>query len=416
MRLDLVCKKKNRGSIIIGDSEEVMSLWHQIKIGAIMFSIILILSALVYPAVPRFNNLSLTWVPSTLLGLPDKIPLLKLLQFANKTIKNAKVKEERRVNEDDIKKRETAASMIKKKMHREKGEGEPLINKKSEVVTKVDEKEPPPSKKEKKEEKTERFKASDFNRNIDALKVVLLAIDVDRNKVPLNERTSIVAKVKLVDGSMIFATKLVDWKVTGTAKIVIDRNGNIIPKEEGHVRITATYMGVFSNDVNMEITRPIKPIKPKKKRGVLFYLIMLLLWLLALALAIFLIRVFIRLRKLSKMFKNSPKEFIKEVYSALCGAFKIYGIPKFDHVAYREFYDIARELVSAKPGPMQALTEEFLEARFSSHVIYAQNSRKTIQLFREVKKVVLEKEGKNKLWKGLLFRMYVFDISLVRIA
>jgi len=112
MRLDLVCKKKNQGSVIIGDSDEVMSLWHQIKVGAIMFSVILMLSALVYPAVPKFNHLSLTWIPSTLLGLPDKVPLLKLLLFADKTIKDAKVKKEQPVDAD-LKKRETAANVLK---------------------------------------------------------------------------------------------------------------------------------------------------------------------------------------------------------------------------------------------------------------------------------------------------------------
>ena len=106
MRLDLVCKKKNQGSVIIGDSDEIMSLWHQIKVGAIMFSIILTLSALVYPAVPRFNHLSLTWIPSTLLGFPEKVPILKLLQFTNKTIKDVKVKKEQMVY-DNIKKRES---------------------------------------------------------------------------------------------------------------------------------------------------------------------------------------------------------------------------------------------------------------------------------------------------------------------
>ncbi|MDP2981203.1 MAG: hypothetical protein Q8N67_03980, partial [Candidatus Omnitrophota bacterium] len=348
MRLDLVCKKKNRGSIIIGDSGEVMSLWHQIKVGAIMFSIILTLSALVYPAVPKFNNLSLSWIPSTLLGLPEKVPLLKLLLFADKTIKDAKVKKEQAVD-DGTKKRETAASVLKKKKYEDKKK------EKSQ---------------EKKEEETERFKASDFSRNIDPLKVTSLAIDVGRSELALDQQTVVVAKIKLTDGSVILATKLVDWKVTGTAKITIDKDGNITPKEEGYVRISATYMGVFSNDAYVRI---IKAVKPKEKKGFLFYFIILLLWLLALALVIFSIRVFIRSRKLAKMFKNNPKEFIKEVYSVLCGAFKIYGIPKFDYVSYREFYGIARELVSANPGPMQALTEEFLEARFSNHVIYVQH-------------------------------------------
>ena len=266
---------------------------------------------------------------------------------------------------------------------------------------------------EKKEEKTERFQASDFNRNIDPLKVESLTVHTDRSELPLDQQAVVDAIAKLTDKSEIVVTKLVDWKVTGTAKITIDKDGNIAPKEEGYVRISATYVGVFSNDAYVKI---IKVVEPKKRKGFLFYFIISLLWLLALALVIFSIRVFIRSQKLAKMSKDDPKEFIKEVYSVLCRAFKIYGIPKFDYIAYREFYGIAIKLVSANPGPMQALTEEFLEARFSNHMIYAQNSQKAIQLFRDVKGVVLEKEERNKFWKGFLFRLYVFDISLVPIA
>ena len=62
---------------------------------------------------------------------------------------------------------------------------------------------------------------------------------------------------------------------------------------------------------------------------------------------------------------------------------------------------------------MQALTEEFLEARFSAHEISEKHSRKTIELFHEVKGVVLEKEGKAKFWKDILFRLSVLDIALI---
>ena len=76
MRLNLVCEKKRKGSQIIGDQEEVMSLSRQIRVVAMMFCLVFILSALVYPFVPRFGNMSVKWIPSTLLGLPEKIPIL----------------------------------------------------------------------------------------------------------------------------------------------------------------------------------------------------------------------------------------------------------------------------------------------------------------------------------------------------
>lgn len=387
MRLALVCEKQNLGSVIIGDKDEVMSLWHQIKIGAIMFSIILMLSAIVYPAVPRFNSLSFSWIPSTLIGLPEKAPLLKLLLSAEKTIKDAKVKKEQMVD-DNTKKRETAGDRIKRKDLAEKKE-EP---------------------KEKKEEKTERFKARDFNKNIDAFKIESLAIRADKKELPLDQQAALTAEVKLTDGSVIPVTNLVDWKVTGTAKVSMDKDGKLTPKEEGNVQVSATYMGTFSNDVKVKIT---PPVKPKKKKSFLSYLIVLLLWILALALVVFSIRIFIRSQKLRGLLKNDPKEFIKEIYASLCKAFKIYGVPKFNYTAYREFYNLAKELVSVKPEPMQVLTEGFMEARFSTHEISEKHSRKTIELFHEVKGIVLEKEGRDKFWKDILFRLSILDISLI---
>ena len=379
MRLDLVCEKQSQGSIIIGDRDEVMSLWQQIKIGAIMFSIVMILSAIVYPAVPRFNSLSLSWIPSTLLGLPERIPLLKLLESADKNIKEEKVKKEQVVN-DGSKKRETSQDRIKRKEQSEK------------------------------EEVTERFKASDFNKDIDVLRIDSVIVRSEKSEIALDRQVMLIAELKLTDGSSIPATKLVDWKVTGTAKVSIDKDGKLTPKEQGRVQISATYMGNFSNDVNIKI---IEPVKPKKKKGLLFYVSIFALWVLAAGFMAFSVMIFIRSQKLSEIRKSNPKEFIKEIYYAMCRAFKIYGIPKFDHVSYREYCSLTKDIVSARPEPMQELTEGFMEARFSSHEISQEHSQKAIQLFHEVKDVILEKEDRYQFWKSILFRFYVLDVLLI---
>ena len=371
MRLSLVCEKQNKGSLIIGDRDEVMSLWHQIKVGVIMFSIVLSLSGLVYPAVPRFNSLSLEWIPSTLLGFAEKIPLLKLQNSADKTIKDAKVKKEQIVD-DESKKRETDKKF--------------------------------------KKETTERFKARDYNENIDAFKIESLTIKVDNSEFSLDQHAMLTAGLKLADGTAVPATKLVDWKVTGTARVSLDKDGRLTAKEEGLVQVSATYLGTFSNILNIKIA---EPVKPKKKKGFLTHLITALLWIIIAAISIFAGLIFIRSQKLSELRKNNPKEFIKEVYSGLCNAFKIYGIPKFNYMAYREFYNLAKELVSARPESMQILTEGFMEARFSRHKISQAHSQKAIELFHEVKDAILEKEGPNKLWKDILFRLRVLDISLI---
>ena len=400
MRLAMVCEKQNLGSIIIGDRDEAMSMWNQIKVGAIMFSIVLMLSAIAYPAVPRFNSLSLDWIPSTLLGLPEKVPLLKLLQSAEKTIKDAKVKKEQIVD-DGTKKRESGLSKIKRKDPEDKKEEKP-----------EDKKEEKPE--DKKEEKTERFKASDFKKDIDVFKIESLTIKADKSELPLDRQANLSAEVKLTDGSVIPASKLVDWKVTGTADVSIDKDGKITPKTEGSVQISATYMGTFSNDVSVKIT---EPVKPKKKRSLLFWIIISLLWLLILALIVFLIWVFRRSQRLAEMFRNNPKEFIKEVYLALCRVFKIYGMARLNYMAYREFYNTVivgdRHACPLPIEPMQVLTEEFLEARFSSHEISTQHSRKTLQLFHGVKDAIFESEEKNIFWKNILFRFYALDVLLV---
>ena len=371
MRLSLVCEKQSKGSLIIGDSEEVMSLWHQIKIGTIMFSIVLILAGLVYPAVPRFNSLSFEWVPSTLLGLAEKVPLLKLMNSADKTIKDGKSKKDQIVD-DGSKKRETD-NRIKK-------------------------------------EATKRFKASDFKENIDAFKIETLTIKSDKSEFSLDQYATLTAELKMADGTIVPAVKLVDWKATGTAVVFLDKDGRLTAKEKGSAQISATYLGTFSNVLYIKIA---DSVKPKKKKGFLAHSITALLWIITAAVCVFAGFVFIRSQKLSGLRRNNPKEFIKEIYSGLCNAFKIYGVSKLNYISYREFYDLAKELVSAKPEPMHMLTEGFMEARFSMHEISGEHSQKTIELFHEVKEVILEKEGPNKFWKGILFRIFILDISLV---
>ncbi|MBU3910966.1 MAG: hypothetical protein KKD90_00085, partial [Candidatus Omnitrophica bacterium] len=230
MRLDLLCEKKRKGSMIIGDPREVMSLWQQIKVGAIMFSFVLIISSVLYPFVPRFENLSLRWIPSTLLGIPEKTPLLKLLKEAPKTIKdNKKIKKEQLVD-DDSKKRETGGRVIgvqdkikketEEKIDRDKIRRVPAKAFSNDIKIKVVEPAESDNKKteEKTEEKVDRNKinsvpAKALNKDIDISEVESLEVKADRSTVPLDSSCKLEAELKMKDGSTLPATRLVDWKV-----------------------------------------------------------------------------------------------------------------------------------------------------------------------------------------------------------
>jgi len=377
MRLALVCEKQSLGSLIIGDRDEVMSLWNQIKIGAIMFSVILTLSALAYPAVPRFNSLSVGWIPSSLLTLPGRVPLLKLVEDASKIVTHKKVKKEQLVN-DNFLKRETNTNK--------------------------------PIEENKEEEIKERFQATEFKKEIDAYKIESLTINASKSETTLGQQVALAAVLKLTDGSTLPATKLADWKAIGTAKVSIDKNGVLDFKKPGYIQVSAIYMGAFSNEL---IIRATDLAEPKKKKGFLFYIFLFLLWIASAAIVIFLILVFIRLRRLVAMRRNNPKGFIKEVYYTMCKAFKVYGLPKFNYVSYREFYKIVKELIAKNPEPMQDLTESFLEASFSTHEISEEHTQKVVKLFHEVKEVILEREERNIFWKNILFRLCVLDVLLV---
>jgi len=406
MRLALVCEKQSKGSLIIGDKDEVMSLWHQIKVGAIMFSIILILSALAYPAVPRFNSLSLSWIPSSLLTLPEYIPLLKILKKADKTVTHKKKAKEQLI--DGIKKREVDKDKSKDKEKETPKMSEAIETKKDMAVNKIE----PLATRADKKETTERFQASGFKKDMDVNKIESLEISASRYKTIIGLIVALTAELKLADGSTLLATKLVDWKVVGTARVSIDKDGNLTPKDWGSIHVSASYMGTFSNELDIKIIAP-PQVKPKKKRGFLFYLIIFLLLLIVAAMAIFFIIAFIISRKLAAMRRNDPRKFIKEVYYVLCKAFKVYGILKFNYTAYREFYNLAKELIAKKPGPMQDLTEDFLEASFSTHEISAEHTQKAIESFHEVKDVILEREEQNIFWKNTLFRFCVLGVILV---
>lgn len=384
MRLDLVCAKKRKGSLIIGDQEAIMSLWQQIKVGAVMFSLVLIVASFMYPLVPRFENLSLKWIPSTLLSLSEQIPLLKLIKDAPKTIKeNIKARKEQIVD-DEMKKRETSG--VGKKEDEAQKEQEP------------------------KEETVERFSAKGFNKDIDVFEIESLEIKSDTDEVPLDSKAMLEAELKLSDGSTIPATRLVDWKVRGTAKVSIDGDGNLTAKEKGFVSVSAIYLGNFSNDVEIKITEPLEPIK-KKSRA--WHVLMILFWLLILALSAFIMWVFVRSRRLSEMAIKNPREFIKEIYDALCRGFKIYGMPRFDYLAHREFFESVKGLLSSKPAPMDLMTEGVLEARFSTHEISREHSQKTLGLFHEVKDVIMQRPEGREFWKKGLFGIFLLEVLLL---
>ncbi len=187
----------------------------------------------------------------------------------------------------------------------------------------------------------ERFRAKEFNKDIDMFKIESLDIASDKKVVPLDGQCRISAELKMRDGSVIPATKLVDWKVTGTAKVSIDNKGDLTPKEEGYVYISASYLGNFSNDIKIDVTKSIVPIK---KKGWLHYLVITLLWLLISALLYFTVWIFVKSKRLSELAIANPREFIKEVYTALCRGFRPYGVFKFDYVAPREFSSWQRGL------------------------------------------------------------------------
>ncbi|MFC1624106.1 Ig domain-containing protein [Candidatus Omnitrophota bacterium] len=391
MRLSLVCEKKHKGSVIIGDREEIMSLWQQIKVGALMFSFVLIVASFLYPFVPRFENLSLKNIPSTLLGIPEQIPLLKLLKQAPRTIKENKDAKDQLVD-DEIRKRETSPGHVREDQLKEKQKDEQEDEQKE------------------KQEVSKRFRAKEFNKNIDTFGVESLTVTSDKEEMPLDEECKLTAEVKLKDGSIIPATRLVDWKVKGATEVSIDSEGNLKAKEEGRVSVSATYLGNFSNDIEIKITEPVGPIEEKSWA---YYLLLILSWIVSSFVLCLVVYIFMRSKKLSELAVKNPREFIKEVYNALCRGFKIYGIPKANHAAYREFSASVGGLISTRPEPMRLITERLLEARFSTHKISAEDSRHALGLFHEIKEVVLEREEKKEFWKKILFRFFLLDVIMV---
>lgn len=386
MRLSLVCERKNKGSLIVGNQEEIMSLWQQIKVAAMMFSFVLIVASMAYPFVPRFENLSLKGLPSTLLGIPEKIPLLKLLQQAPETLKDNKKRKKEQIVNTREKKRETQGVRIRQ---------EELIQETEEKVKKAIE---------------QRFRAEEFNKEIDVFKVKTLTIYSDYDEVPLGEQIRLEAELTMSDESIIPAARLVDWMTSGTVEVSIDNKGNLKPKEQGIAQVSASFLGTFSNDLYIKITPPVKPIK---KKSPLYYSFISFLWLLVLGLLFFAVVMFVRSRRLQQLAITNPKAFIKEIYSILCRGFKVYGVSKFDYVAAREFFESVRAILSDNPKPMHDITEGFLEARFSIHNISMEHSQQSLGFFHGVKDVVLGRDQGKHFWKNMAFKALLLDALLI---
>ncbi|MDP8229960.1 MAG: transglutaminaseTgpA domain-containing protein [Candidatus Gorgyraea atricola] len=386
MRLSLVCEKKNKGSLIVGDQEKIMSLWQQIKVAAMMFSFVLIVASLVYPFVPRFENLSLKGLPSTLLGIPEKIPLLKLLHQAPKELKDNKKRKKEQLVDAIKKKRETQGVRIRQ---------EELIQETEGKAKKAIE---------------QRFRAEGFNKEIDIFEIKALTIYSNADKVPLGKQVRLEAELTMSDDSTLTVTKLVDWVTSGSTEVSINNQGNLKPKEEGSVHVSASYLGTFSNDLYIEILPPLIPIK---KKGPLYYSSISVLWLVVLGLLFFTVYMFMRSKRLQELAIKDPKEFIKEIYGILCRGFKIYGASKFDYIAAREFLESVGAILSDNPKPMHDITEGFLEARFSAHNISKEHSQQNLGFFHGVKDVVLGRDQGKHFWKNIAFKALLLDVLLI---
>ena len=167
-------------------------------------------------------------------------------------------------------------------------------------------------------------------------------------------------------------------------------------------------MGTFSNDVQVKIVGSVGP-----EKNWTHHLFISLLWLVALALAVLTMQVFIKSKRLGKLAIERPREFIKEVYATLCRGFGVYGVPRSLYVAHREFFGSVKDIVSLGPESMHRMTESVLEARFSTHEISTVHSQKILTLFYEVKDSVLQRQERRELWKKILFGLSLLEVLLV---
>jgi hypothetical protein len=344
-----------------------------------MFSLVLITSGFLYPFVPRFENLSLRWLSSTLIGRPQELFILKLLNNADITLKeNKKVKQEQIVD-DGSPKRETSGK-----------------------ETTED--------KFKKLDDIKRFPAVEFNKDIDIFKIESLRIRSDKKEMAYNNHCQLKAELIMNDFSIISGTQLVDWRVKGDVEVNIDRNGNLTCKGEGVVQISAGYLGVLSNDIEIEILKPISPIRWKKYLG---FAVVVLLYIGIICIISFLILILIKSLMLRELAVKNPREFINKVYQTLCRAFRVYGFPKYNWTAHLEYAESLKGILSNNLESMTNMTNQVLEARFSLHNITFKDSQKVLYLFHKVKDVVLENVFPRDFAKGIMFRLYILEVLMV---
>ncbi len=382
LRINLIAEKRRKGSLVIGEQEEVLGLFSQLKLSVIIFSCLILITSLLFPFVPRFENISLRWIPSDLLGLPEKVPLLKLISDASRKIKENKTVKKEQVVDERLKKRET-----------DKGTS--------------------PIQPEGKKEENETFpfdKNSFVDRDGLAQQIESFNIKPASVEMPLNRTTQLRAEVRIKDGTVINVTKLVEWEIQDSKILEIEENGTIKPKIEGNTIVSASFQGSFSNNVFVTIT---PPQAPPKKRSPIFYLFLILWWvLLTIALWLY-IRIMMRRNRLKNLAFQYPRIFIREVYISLCKVLKIIGIPRLSHIAPREFVESLRQEKTLNIGALPQMTERFLEAIFSTHDITKKDSCDTFKIFDETTEVFLEKTGFFRKIAGRVLKLEVPAIERI---
>lgn len=370
LRINLIVEKRRKGSLVVGEQEVVLGLFSQLKLSVIIFSVLILITSLLFPFVPRFENISLRWISSDLLGLPEQVPVLKLISDASRRIKENKTQRKEQVVDDRLKKRETDL---------------PPEFKEGEEVFPFD---------------RDSFVDRDgLARQIESFNIRPASVEL-----PLNRTTQLRAEIRIKDGTAIDVTKLVEWENQDSEILEVEQNGTIKPKLKGNTIVNATYLGLFSNNVFVTIA---PPQATPEKRSLIFYLFLVLWWVLLIIIVYLYIKIMMRRNRLKNLASQFPRIFIRELYISLCKVLKIIGHPRLNYVAPREFVEVLKQEKGLNIGPLPQMTERFLEAIFSTHDITRKDSSDTFKIFNETTEVFLEKANFFQKIAGRVLRLEV---------
>ncbi|MFH1507104.1 MAG: hypothetical protein ABIG46_01565 [Candidatus Omnitrophota bacterium] len=245
---------------------------------------------------------------------------------------------------------------------------------------------------------------------IDKARLISLKVTPQTQEIKHNDKNKhLEATGYFSDDSVEDMTSKAAWVIENNRLIKIDK-GRIIPVKNGETKVHAEYGDVKSLPAQVMIL----PVK-----FWLLYLVLKFLFFVFLIILFYLLICYFLVKRLMKKvisLSRQPREFIIELYANLIKLLSIHGIRHDQFTAHLEFAALVDKKYCLKSELLREITLVFEEAKYSTHVFYAQDSCQFAADYNKFINIIYSSYNRSRLFSRKLLTLIHICYTFINLA